>query len=384
MPRAAFCLLAAAACRAPSPPPGPSWRLVHHETFDAPLAEPAAWTEDLYGDDSPYHVDAYDEDGAFFAERGGDTFRAALSSFRSFRKSFPAGQDGWLTIELYGRDENKDGIPESGGRFLVERGQARLVSARHTDAAILRSTAPLPPRYRVEVTVSGIDFGGRGPTNGYDGDESGGPWRFTDASPAPRSAVRENGVYFLCITDYARPAPHNNVFIHHHRKVVMDTDNNTDVWSSVWNPVTRAAEPAGERYVSMIWLDGSQPGTAWTGNPFVSYTPGGWVRDAVFVDQYLPGERYVFAIERDGASYTLSVRGRFARGGERTYTATRRFTDAPPVWHYNQTPAEYRGDAGEAWPAGTAFPEHFFFGDPHINFYEGTAVFDDVKLYLPS
>ncbi|WP_437914465.1 hypothetical protein WME73_00960 [Sorangium sp. So ce302] len=41
------------------------------------------------------------------------------------------------------------------------------------------------------------------------------------------------------------------------------------------------------------------------------------------------------------------------------------------------------GKTFETWPAGSAYPDHFFFGDPHINYYEGTAEFDDVKLYLP-
>jgi hypothetical protein len=65
------------------------------------------------------------------------------------------------------------------------------------------------------------------------------------------------------------------------------------------------------------------------------------------------------------------------------------------TWHYNQTPDEYDppdrdevrtigGRAVRTWPAGSAYPDHFFFGDPHINFYEGTADFDDLKLYLPA
>jgi hypothetical protein len=37
------------------------------------------------------------------------------------------------------------------------------------------------------------------------------------------------------------------------------------------------------------------------------------------------------------------------------------------TWHHDQT----------------LYPDYFFFGDPHINFYEGTAEFDDVDLYLP-
>ncbi len=64
------------------------------------------------------------------------------------------------------------------------------------------------------------------------------------------------------------------------------------------------------------------------------------------------------------------------------------------TWHYNQTAAEYAPAAYDqvrrygdiefhTWPAGSAYPDHFFFGDPHTNFYEGTAEFDDLDLYLP-
>ncbi|WP_218920103.1 hypothetical protein [Chondromyces crocatus] len=387
------------------PPPAPDLQLVLHETFDTPFIEPEAWTEDTYGPSSPWHVDDFDEDGAFFLEAGGELFRAGLASFRSFRKSFTYGRDGWLTVELYGRDQDRDGVPESGGRFVSEGGRARLVSKRHHDAAILRSTHPLPPRYRVEVTVSGIRFGGAGPNgwlspdgsrfNGYDGDEIGDPWRFRTNSPTPLPALTDNGVYFLCITDYARPAPHNNVFIHHHRKVVMDTDNNIPAWSAVWDPLTQRPELDGSHYVSMIFLDGSSFGSPWTGNAFVSFTPAGFERGPVFVDKYLDGEAYTFAVERDGEAYTLAVTGRFHHGGATTYIARRRFRDDPPVWHYNQVPGELGAPpmrqkvtvgsrSFEAWPADVGYPEHFFFGDPHINYYEGTAEFDDVKLFLPA
>jgi len=176
----------------------------------------------------------------------------------------------------------------------------------------------------------------------------------------------------------------------------MDTDNNLPVWSMVWNPLTGAAERDGSHYVSMIWLDGRSFGSPWTGNGFICYTPGGFQENAVFVDKYLDGEAYVFAVERDGEGYALSVSGRFHRGRQRTYTARRAFREGgAPTWHYNQTPEEYgaphhneRIDVGgktmETWPAGSAYPDHFLFGDPHINHYEGTAEFDDVKLYLPA
>jgi hypothetical protein len=379
--------------------------LVYHETFDEPFREPGEWVEDRYGDDRPYHVDVFDEDGAFFRVQGGERFARGLAAFRSFRKSFTYGRDGWLTVELYGRDSDRDGRPESGGGFESVGGRARLTSRRHYDGAIVRSTRPLPERYRIEVTVSNIRFGGvggehdaGGKKNGADGDELADPWAFDPASAEPRPAWADNGVYFLCITDYDRPAPHNNIFHHHHRKVVMDTDNNRrpgQPWSRVWNPKTGEAEVDGDHYVSMLLLDGGTFGHDWWGNPFLSWTAAGWKRDSVFTDKYLDGETYVFAVERNQDSYILEARGRFHHGGLRTYRATRKFAGPPPVWHYNQRPeqlsapapdrvVQYGDAAFHTWPADSSFPDHFFFGDPHINYYEGSAEFDDLKLYLPS
>jgi len=381
------------------------WKLMYHEKFNKPFKEPEEWIEDTYGEDSPYHVGPFDEDGEFFMEKGGQDFIDGLNEFRSYRKSYTYGKDDWLTIELYGRDSDKDGVPETGGTFVKDNGKAKLNSTRHYDGGIIRSTNPLPDKYRVEVTVSNINFGGDkngnweydGKFNGYDGDEIADPWRFSDRSTTPVPAVNENGVYFLSITDYPNPAPHNNVFIHHHRKVVMDTDNNNydgSSWSKVWNPHTGRAEEDGSHYISMIWLQGNDFGSNWTGNEFTSYTPDGFKEGAIFVDKYLDDEEYVFAIERDGESYTMSVSGNFYYGGKTTYTASRKFKEDPLTWHYNQMPEEYtepfynqlktfNGKTYETWPEGSSYPDYFFFGDPHINYYEGTALFDDVKLYLP-
>jgi hypothetical protein len=116
--------------------------------------------------------------------------------------------------------------------------------------------------------------------------------------------------------------------------------------------------------------------------------------DETFADKYLDGERYTFVIERDGESYSLSVTGKFHHGGQTTYHARRRFDESPSIWHYNQTAGEYLPPQHDqvktygqttfhTWPAGSAYPDYFFFGDPHINFYEGSAQFDDLRLYLP-
>lgn len=395
---------------APSSPAGTAapairWKLVHHETFDAPFQEPATWTEDTYGDESPWNVDVFDDDGAYFHEKGGAAFAAGLASFRSFRKTFTYGEGGWLTVETYGRDEDRDGEPESGGHFFADDGKALLVSKRHTDAALLRSTAALPSRYRLRVTVSDVRFGGAdngsfvhgGKVNGYDGDESAGPWRLPVNGNPPPPAVSDNGAYFLCIVGYPRPAPHNNVFIHHHRKVVLDTDNNVwkgKSWSKILVPGTDTPVMDGSRYASLVWLRGDDFGSDRVGNDFISWTTKSFYVDTVFADKYLPDEAYTFTIERDGSGYTLSIEGRFAYGGQTRYEARRAFEDTPPVLHYNQTVEEgphgkydqVRTDGGQpyhTWPADAAYPDFFLFGDPHINYYEGSARYDDLELWLP-
>ena len=72
--------------------------------------------------------------------------------------------------------------------------------------------------------------------------------------------------------------------------------------------------------------------------------------------------------------------------------------DGRPIWHYNQTPGEYDGAFNstltfsgpfgsytkEQWPAGSAYPDFFVIGDPHLNFYEGSATIDDLRMYVPS
>ena len=375
----------------------PGWRLVRHETFDAPFPE-RPWLKDTYGPASPYFTNdpLYDDDGAYFRANGGEAFTAALHRFGAFRRAIPYGEDGWLTVEEYGRGMPLADTPDSWGTFASVAGRARLVSRRTTDAAILRSTEPLPPRYRLEVTVTNIHFGGDfdpksapgGRVNGVSGDEVAEPWM-------SRRAL-DNGVYFLCITDYPE-APHNNVFIHHHRKVVMDTDNNglDGVWSSVFDRALGKPVPDGSRYVSMIFLNGTTYGTDRTGNTFYSYTPGGFFNDPVFADKYRDDGVYVFAVERDADGFTLEASGPFVHGGMTTYRVRHGVRDDPPIWHYNRTPAEYGpahfdqvrrvGDTEvHTWPEGSSYPDYFFFGDPHINFYEGSAEFDDLRLYVPA
>jgi hypothetical protein len=202
----------------------------------------------------------------------------------------------------------------------------------------------------------------------------------------------QNGFYWLAILD-ATPRPHNNTWIHHHRKVVMDSDNNYPAWTEIFDG--RGFVTNGEHPVTMLALDGRGPRTALTGEPFIPFAGGAWQPSGTIraVDAYLDREWYDVSIERDGATFTLQISGRFRYGGQTTYRAT---IDAAAhcVWHFNRSAAEDASGCVDAsalpgvpgvpaWPAGGTWPDWFMFGDPHENFYAGEVYYDDVKLEVP-
>ena len=398
------------------------WVLKYSETFDENFSEPSTWTEDKY---TTQDDEFFGEDGFAFKSKTEywknrdyewdtsltvDTFSDRLSTFRSFRKSYTYGENNWLTVELYGRDNDKNGTPESGGKFTVQNGKAHLTSSVYTDAGLIRSTRALPDNYIIEVKVSNINYGGKesGSTkwnknkNGYNSSSSldAGPWSFWRKANSPNDARAENGVYFLAISDYTNPKPHNNVFIHHHRKVAMDADNNIEDWSRIWYPKYSSFIDDGDRYVSMLWLNGDSFGSDDSGNGFISYAGGGLQAGADFTDKYIDSETYTFRVERTPEYYQLSVSGKFALGGNKTYTYKKYNVDYEngSTWHFNQTPAElgsytpnnekryytHKGTTKsfDAWPSESYYPDYFFFGDPHINYYAGSCDYDDVKLYI--
>ncbi|MGZ6142200.1 MAG: hypothetical protein ACXWLM_02625, partial [Myxococcales bacterium] len=231
----------------------------------------------------------------------------------------------------------------------------RLASPAHTDATVIRPSQPLPAKYRISLRVGFANFGdGKPGLNGYStGTETAEPWHPYDA------ATGQNGFYWLTILD-SMPRPHNNTWIHHHRKVVIDSDNNIPPWMEMWNGSSFSLN--GEQPIMMIALDGSQPVSDLYGPPFLSYSAGSWQPsgDIRAVDSYLPNEWYTASIERADGKFTFEISGRFKYGGVRTYTAS---MGESAVFH-----------------ATDGSPDWFMFGDPHNNYYEGFVYYDDVKL----
>jgi hypothetical protein len=352
------------------------WTIAFEETFETTTLPTPAWTADNYPDTG------FSDDGAFFRGRG-------VVPPAAYRATAPFGQSGWLTVESYSRAQTTSiatlfsvtADPAGGGNKVL-----RLASPAHTDATVVRPTQALPDRYRVSLRVGYASFGDGldSGNNGYDGGETAGPWL------AGEDATAENGFYWLTILDTV-PRPHNNVYIHHHRKVVLDSDNNVPPWMEIWNGSSFI--DSGEMPLMIIGVDGRGRTNELSGKPFFSYANSAWQSSGAIraVNSYRPMTWYRASIERTGDQFTLQVSGNFRYGGMQTYTAT---IDAAGrcLWHYNRQPLAAASPCADdsrypslpneppLWPADVAWPDYFMFGDPHNNFYEGEVYYDDVRL----
>ena len=409
-----------------------NWKLLYEESFDQLFDSDAIpWTRDLYGPKSPWHVGPLDDDGEFFQCSGGDAFRKQLATFHTYRKRIPFGKNNWLTLELAARDSDKNGEPEHSTSFKTRTLQngdtvGHMVVGAHDGGLLLRSTKSLPPRYRIEYELVTFDFGGSrygswtydGRFNGYntnDAIKTNHPWAWTGGDQIPRpyhewfEVTHYNGFYYLGIMDYMNAAPYNNVFIHTHRKVVIDSytvyGKHRGEANDICNPVTKEYYRDMDNNLNMIFF---RPGFT-TSSYHMQETPCGVVYDedsnlsqvvsaGQLLPELMPTKRYNFAIERDETGYTLEARGHFRYIGEYTHRYHRDFIqDGRPIWHYNQTPDEYDGSFNKVsdfggpfgkyvvtnnWPSNSGYPDFFIIGDPHMNFYEGSASIDNVRLYV--
>ena len=226
------------------------WTLLYAEDFSTPLDQSgASWVRENYS--RPFDTITYDA-GLWYQNVLGPDWHTAFSSFATYRKEFPVGQDGWLTASLSARDRNRDGVIEAPpsirtlpqsvqcvpfptnptlGWPACEMGTyvAVLDVPDYTGGAIFRSTEALPQQYRIEYNLKTIDFGGKrrgsiysdGRINGYSpgGCKTLHPWASGsrtsgwtgDASlpPCEWQSVREgprayNGFHFLAIVDVRR------------------------------------------------------------------------------------------------------------------------------------------------------------------------------------
>lgn len=401
------------------------WKLLYEEKFDRPInLDSFPWVRDGMGPESAWYAGPLSDGGAFFHINGGEQFKKQLESFTLYRKRIKFGKDAWLTLELAARDRTRAGRPDNPPSFSVGNlgrhpSVGFLAEPDHHGGILIRNTNPLPSTYRIEYELVQIDFGGSrydhwdyaGRINGY---QAGGPktlhpwpWgpdkAFSDSYEKWPDIRGSNGFYYLAIVDYENPAPHNNVFIHTHRKIVMDSYNVSGGGFDTCNPAKGEFYKSTDNTVDAFF---AIPGNKLESKAVMKTQCGticggeagrtSYVGAAQLVPELMPEQTYKFAIERDASGYTLELSGFFRFVGEKTYRYHRNFIeDGRPIWHFNQNPGEYDGSFDEtwtyagpfgsftahSWPKGSAYPDYFIIGDPHINFYEGTAVIANLRLY---
>lgn len=426
-------------------PTRPGWSLLYNENFANPLNPGnAPWVRETYA--QPFDT-IMDDNGQWYRNDYGPAWTTAFNSFRTYRKEFPVGQNGWLTASLSARDWNADGVIESPPSLTREQLGSEYVAKMnvpdHTGGVILRPSQQLPDNYRIEYKLKTIDFGGKrngsieydGRVNGYGttGCKTQHPWGEGSDSPgwsgdasAPYCEwqdVREgnygyNGFHFLSIVDFANPAPRNNHFWHYRRKVLMDSfsqhpdrvgsgtggrvcDSNTNTYYNYRD---------GNFNTVNMWISGmpnwnpGRGGLAGNSQWFMTSCSGGVAEQqlssaAELQPELMPDTFYTFAIERDATGYVLEASGNFARVGQKTLRFHRPFVvNNNPIWHYNVKASEYNGQYNgnlvqndyngsttwpNQWPAGSAYPDWFVIGDLYTNVYEGSASLTDVRLYVP-
>jgi hypothetical protein len=392
--------------------PASRWKILYEEDFKDPLPAADGWKADKPNDE---RADPFGDDGEFFRINGGKDFERQRASFNIYRRRIRFGRGGWLTAELAARATKiaaGPADPPSLTTGTVSGLSIGLIrSPAHDGGLIIRSTRPLPAVYRVEYELVSLDFGGsRDQDNGYapTGAKTAHPWTWGPdkilAQPYDQwPDVRDvNGFYYLAIVDYPDPEPHNNVFIHNHRKVVMDSYNTPQPTWQVCDPAKKEYYVGNDNVLNMFFLI---PGTSLESNA-VMQTECGTVRGgedghSAFVGaaQLLPGETYRFAIERSTSGYTLEASGVFRSTGKAILRYHRDFKqEGLLIWHYNQTSWQYDGSADKSWayrgpygefsvvhswPKESAYPDYFIIGDPHLNYYEGTASITALRLYVP-
>ncbi|NIY83709.1 hypothetical protein [Vibrio hepatarius] len=413
------------------------WVLVASESFDNEFTtDNDDWILDTGGKNSPWYIDELDDFGEVWHKISDPQFSKNLATLNIFRKRIEFGDSGWLTAEIAAQDKDADGIPDSNPKaFTVDvNGEKALkLDEPSWDSGILiRPTKPLPSRYRVEMTLRKIDFGGKrggsfkydGKFNGYtdpDNCKTNFPWTWSGSLEREKRCEytpvkQENGFYYLTILDHANPSPQDNVGIHTRRKVIIDGYFSNASWSqnqAVCNPKT------GELYgmdkstfntVNAIFpTDYKNDGFFFRtecgdfdikGGPYGEDKQyEGVVSSAELQPELLPKESYTFAVERDEKGYTIEIEGPFLHSGYKKMRFSHEFVEGKrAIWHYNQTASEYDGKFDRPykfvgysgsylmesiWPAGSSYPDSFIIGDPHVNYYEGSAIIDNIKLYVP-
>jgi hypothetical protein len=308
----------------------------------------------------------YSEGGAFFTDRNVESPKALRGTYKL---------DKFFQIEIYTRESRPlifDYLDIISDPENKDNKVLKIATPKHTDAVILRPSNALPESYKITFRVGYINYGDESKLNGYDiGNETAEPW------VEDPEAYKHNGFYWLAIVDN-EPKPHNNIWMHHHRKFVIDS----------WN------RGKFRNTINVIALDGRSETNETFGKSFISFDGKEFSSQETLPSAgYQQNNWYQVSFTRTPVRYSFEINGQFQnRVSTKLSGSINTFKEC--VYHYNQNPNElnpgcvnntgvtFNGKMYPSWPLDSGYPDFFVIGDPHINYYEGSVLIDDIQIEI--
>lgn len=241
------------------------------------------------------------------------------------------GEAGWLTATLRGE-----------GTISLAGGLARIETPDFRDSALLRITESLPPNVKIRVRLGEVDYG----LDNYEPEDS------EALDFKYRGGWKENGFYWLALTDRLVESDSGEDWWHRYRKVVIDSDDHNGVQLPVY----------------MVYMNPDLDRTQgdWTGGVddlLRTWKEGTWRIDSWSVAfAYEPLAFYEIEFERlDG----LVVMRAFDAEGNLIEETT-------PV------------DVDDIYGMGkqVSLEEFAYVGEPHVDSYEGEAYVDTISMWI--
>jgi hypothetical protein len=243
------------------------------------------------------------------------------------------GDRGWLTTRI-----------RNGGSVEVTGGHALISTPDFADSALVRITPRLPAEYKLRLRIGEVHYS----VANYEQADYDNPDFKYDVSWV------ENGFYWLTLTDRPVQPDSGEDWWHRYRKIVIDSDDHTGV----------------TRPLYMVYM-----------NPDLDRSSGDWLNgQAALLRCWSAGQWHTenwnwevaFAYE-DSANYEVEIEKSAGQLIMRAF-------DSSGILIEETDPLDF--DLIYAMSEGSTASEYAYFGEPHIDSYEGDAWIDDIRLWV--
>ncbi len=293
-------------------------------------------------------------------------YKETFDGIKTYNHNEQFGTNNWLTAEI-----------RNNGQLIADgSGVVTGTTPNFPDSVMVRTTNSLPDEYLMRIKIGNINADWQS----YDNTDYSDPnFKYNCINPLTSECRHpENGVYWLTPTDIPcdMPGGCNEDWWHQHRKAVIDSD---DHLNSLVNPggcdQTHTINSGCEEIEKPLYMVYMQPGAfdssgnlidasqllaSWNGSQNWWYT-GAWNWEAA-IRPYNPSTFYYAEIEKNNGQLIF-----------RLYDSNNNLLE-------ETTPVSL--DNIHNMGAAKSPFEYMYFGEPHINSYEGSFQVDEVELLV--